>query len=58
MADLEKHPRHFEPKRLSGCIKQNPHMAVSIGLFVSGGAALALNIAPLAGSLLAGVAPY
>lgn len=51
MADLEKQSKGFGPKRVFGYIKENPHMAVSVGLFLGGGGALALNITPLAGSL-------
>lgn len=51
MADLEKQSKGFGPKRVFGYIKVNPNMAVSVGLFLGGGGALALNITPLAGSL-------
>ena len=51
MADLDKQSKGFGPKRVLGYIKENPHMAVSVGLFCGGGVALALNITPLAGSL-------
>ena len=51
MADLDKQSKSFGPKRIFGYLKQNPHMAVSVGLFLGGGGALALNITPLAGSL-------
>lgn len=41
----------FWPKRALGFGKENPHLAVSVGLFSCGGVALALGITPLAGSL-------
>lgn len=51
MAELGKQSKSFGPKHVFGYLKQNPHMAVSVGLFLGGGGALALNITPLAGSL-------
>lgn len=51
MAEPGKQSKGFGPKRVFGYIKQNPHMAVSVGLFCGGGVALALNIMPLAGAL-------
>lgn len=51
MPDAEKQSKRFGSKRVFGYIKENPHMAVSVGLFLCGGGALALNVAPLAGSL-------
>ena len=51
MADPDKRSKGFGPKRVFGYIKENPHMAVSVGLFLGGGGALTLNITPLAGSL-------
>lgn len=50
-ADLGKQFTGFRPKRVSSYIKENPHMAVSNGLFCGGGIALWLNVTPLAGSL-------
>ncbi len=51
MAEPDKKFKDFGSRRVFGYIKQNPHMAVSIGLFCGGGVALLLNITPLAGSL-------
>lgn len=51
MADPDKQSKGFGPKHVFGYLRQNPHMAVSIGLFLGGGGALTLNITPLAGSL-------
>ncbi len=47
MADLDKQSKRFGPKRVSGYIKENPHMAVSVGLFCGGGVALWQNVTPL-----------
>ena len=51
MAHLDKQSKGLGPKRVWGYIKENPHMAVSVGLFGGGGLSLLLNITPLAGSL-------
>ena len=51
MPEAEKQSKRFGSKRVFGYIKENPHMAVSVGLSLCGGGALALNVAPLAGSL-------
>lgn len=51
MPDLDKRTDRFSSQRTLGYIKENPHMAVSTGLFFGGAAALWLNITPLAGSL-------
>jgi hypothetical protein len=51
MADSQSQFNDFGPKRIFRYTKQNPHLAVSVGLFCGGGAALGLNITPLAGSL-------
>jgi hypothetical protein len=51
MAELNKQSRGFGSKRVFRYINENPHMAVSIGLFLGGVGALTLNITPLAGSL-------
>lgn len=50
-ADVDKQSKAYSPKHVLVYIKENPHMAVSIGLFCGGGVALWQNIAPLAGSL-------
>ena len=49
MPDAEKQSKRFGSKRVFGYIKKNPHMAVSVGLFLCGGGALARSVAPLAG---------
>ena len=51
MANLDKQSKGFGPKSVSGYIKENPHMVVSVGLFCGGGVALWQNVTPLAGSL-------
>ena len=51
MPEAEKQSKRFGSKRVFGYIKENPHMAVSVGLSLCGGGALALNVAPLAGAL-------
>jgi len=51
MTNLKKQTNSIGPKRAVGYIKENPHLAVSVGLFCGGGVALALNVASLAGSL-------
>ena len=51
MPDLERRTVGLKSQRALGHIKENPHMAVSVGLFCCGGASLWLNISPLAGSL-------
>lgn len=50
MGEIMTKPESW-PKRAIGYGKENPHLAVSVGLFSGGGLALALNITPLAGSL-------
>lgn len=51
MADLDMQSKWFGPQHAWDYIKANPHMAVSVSLFCAGGAALGLNVTPLAGSL-------
>ena len=51
MADLKKQLEGLGPERIFRYAKDNPHLAVSVGLFCGGGVALGLNVAPLAGSL-------
>lgn len=51
MPDHEKRTVGLKSQRALGYIKENPHMAVSVGLFCGGGVSLWLKIAPLAGSL-------
>lgn len=51
MANLDKQSKGFGPKRILRYVKENPHMAVSVGLFCGGGVALWQNVTSLAGSL-------
>lgn len=51
MANSEKQSNSFTPRRILSYAKENPHFTVSVGLFCGGGAALWLNITPLAGAL-------
>lgn len=51
MADTNRRSGASLPGRVFAYVKNNPHMAVSVGLFGAGAGALATNITPLAGSL-------